>query len=72
MKREVEYDSSKVLPEEIEEYIKTCTERIIRDRSEPDKIRIGLMGLRGSLIRWFAEHEKIDRNEENKRIINEC
>ena len=56
--RTIKYESEKtVLPDEIMKMIDLCQGHIKRDMPEDDKVFLNVESLRGSLIRWFANHE---------------
>ena len=57
MKRKLEYESEKVLPEEIDGFIKRLEQRICEHPYETDKIRCDFGDLKYNLVRWFAEKE---------------
>ncbi len=56
--RIIKYESEKtIMPDEIMKMIDLCQDRIKRDMPEDDKVFLNVESLRGSLIRWFANHE---------------
>jgi len=57
MKRKLEYESEKVLPEELSEIIKKLELNILRDRNESDKILCHIGHLRYDLVVWFSNKE---------------
>lgn len=60
MRINIEYESSTLLPKEIEESITYMQKYIEIDKYEMDKIHIHIQRMRSDIIKWISQNRKRD------------